>query len=682
MTMILVAIGCATLAACFFAASVGLQHGAVRATSTGESLGIRALGRVVRSPRWLAGTSLAVTGSALHITALSLAPLAIVQPIGVLSLVLTVLLGRRTTHVARVRKAVFAVCAGVGGFVVLAALAGTSPAAAVHPWQAQIVVGGALALAAAGLYTSGRTRCLVLATAAAVLFGLGSALIRAASENILGGGAVALGLLLAVEAVLLMLSGGWLMHQAYAAGPAAVVISATTVIDPLTAVAVGVGVYGEATHTSPTLAAWQVGFALFAVAGVLVLARSIPDSRDLKEPYVPNLPSTEGQLRILISADTFPPDVNGAAHFADRLARGLAGRGHEVHVVCPANTPKATVEFDGEITIHRIASLGTPFHPTFRVCAPWQASRAVPPLLEQLQPDLVHVQSHFTIGRAVLKAASERGIPAIATNHFMPENLLGYAPVPRSLRGPLARWAWRDLVRVYRQAQIVTAPTPRAVQLLEANGLPGSAQAVSCGIDIEHYTSDREDVPTTGTSVLFVGRLDKEKNIDHLIRAVATLPDVRAELVGDGACRESLIALADSLGVRDRIRFHGFVSDEDLVRAYQRCDMFCMPGTAELQSLATMEAMAAGRPVIAANAMALPHLVHPGVNGFLYPPGDVERLAAGIATLARDTAIRAEMGLASRKIIAGHEIGRTLEVFEGAYREVTGSRMQSAALAS
>ena len=280
MTTILVAIGCATLAACFFAASVGLQHGVVRATSTGESLGIRALGRVVRSPRWLAGTSLAVTGSALHITALSLAPLAIVQPVGVLSLVLTVLLGRRTTRVAGVRKAVFAVCAGVGGFVVLAALAGTSPAAAVHPWQAQIVVGGALALAAAGLYTSGRTRCLVLATAAAVLFGLGSALIRAASENILGGGAVAVGLLLAVEAVLLMLSGGWLMHQAYAAGPSAVVIAATTVIDPLTAVAVGIGVYGEATHTSPTLAAWQVGFAMFAVAGVLVLARSVPDSRD------------------------------------------------------------------------------------------------------------------------------------------------------------------------------------------------------------------------------------------------------------------------------------------------------------------------------------------------------------------------------------------------------------------
>jgi glycosyltransferase involved in cell wall biosynthesis len=682
MTLILVAICCATLAACFFAASVRLQHGAVRATSTDEALGIRALGRVVRSPRWLAGASLAVTGSALHITALSLAPLTIVQPIGVLSLVLTVLLSRRTTAVAGVRKAVFVVCAGVGGFVVLATLAGTPPVGAVHPWQAQIIIVGALALAAAGLYTRRRTRCLVLATAAAVLFGLGSALIRAASENILGSGAIAVGLLLVVEAVLLMLSGGWLLHQAYAAGPSAVVVAATTVIDPLTAVAVGLGLYGEAAHTSSTMAAWQVGFALFAVAGVLVLARSVPDSRDLKELYLPNVPSADGRLRIVISADTFPPDVNGAAHFTDRLARGLAGRGHEVHVICPANTPKATVEGDGEIIIHRIPSLGTPFHPTFRVCAPWQASRAVPALLERLQPDLVHVQSHFTIGRAMLKAASVREIPAVATNHFMPENLLGYAPVPRFLRGPLARWAWRDLVRVYRQAQLVTAPTPRAVQLLEANGLPVSAQAVSCGIDIEHYASGQDEVPTTGTSVLFVGRLDKEKNIDDLLRAVATLPDVRVDLVGDGTVRESLVALADSLGVRDRVRFHGFVSDEELVRAYQRCDMFCMPGTAELQSLATMEAMAAGRPVIAANAMALPHLVHPGDNGFLYPPGDVEQLAAGIATLARDAALRAEMGQASRKIIAGHEIGRTLEAFEGAYREVTGARARSEALAS
>jgi glycosyltransferase involved in cell wall biosynthesis len=678
MIQILIAIGCAALAACFFAAAVRLQHGAVRATNVGESLGVSTLGRVVRTPRWLGGTALAVTGSALHITALSLAPLAIVQPIGVLSLVLTVLPGARANGI---RKAVFAVCAGVGGFVVLAASAGAAPAATAPGWSAQFIVVGALALAAAGMATHGRARCLALATSAAVFFGLGSALIRAASGDILGGGAFGSGLLLAAEAVVLMVSGGWLMHQAYAAGPTGIVVAATTVIDPLTAVTVGLAFYGEAAHTTPATAFAQAGLALAAVAGVLVLARSVPDPRDLKEkPDMPITPPPGQRLRILISADTFPPDVNGAAHFADRLARGLAARGHDVHVVCPANTPKPTVVSDGQITVHRIKSLGTPFHPSFRICAPWQASRAAPALFDQIQPDVVHVQSHFSIGRAVLTTAHERGIPAIATNHFMPENLLGYAPVPQPLRGPIARWAWRDLVRVYRQADFVTAPTPRAVELLEANGLPG-AQAVSCGIDVSHYASgERSTGP--GMSVLFVGRLDKEKNVDELIRAMVPLPDVRADIVGDGSCREKLVALAADLGVLDRIRFHGFVSDEDLVRAYQRCDVFCMPGTAELQSLATMEAMAAGLPVIAADAMALPHLARPGINGFLYPPGDIDRLTAYLAELAHDPAIRTELGRASRKIIAGHGIERTLDVFSGLYHEAVDARHPSVALAS
>jgi glycosyltransferase involved in cell wall biosynthesis len=684
------AIALATLAACFFAASVGLQHRAVRAENSvapgNQALGPRVLGRVIRSRRWLIGTALAVTGSALHVTALSLAPLAVVQPVGVLSLVLTVLIGARARGVAlptQVGAAVISVCTGVGGFVVVAAMAGTSPAP-VRPGGVQIVVLGALALAAAGLHTRGRARCLALAASAAVLFGLGSALVRAASEDVLGGGAVVVGIGLAVEAVLLMVTGGWLMHQAYAAGPTAVVVAATTVLDPLTAVAVGLGVYGEAAHTSPITGFVQAGLALLAVAGVIVLARSVPDQRDLEEEQGMRKTRPLGgtALRILLSADTFPPDVNGAAHFADRLARGLAGRGHDVHVVCPAHNTSPGTESDGEITVHRIKSIGTPFHPSFRISTPWHASRAVPVLVDRLQPDVVHAQSHFSIGRALIRCATGREVPTIATNHFMPENLIGYAPLLRLLREPLARWAWRDLVKVYRLAHVVTAPTPRAVQLLETNGLPGSPRAVSCGIDIGHYAANRKETHAGETSVLFVGRLDAEKNIDELVRAVAQLPNVRAEIVGDGGCREALVALADSLGARDRVRFHGFVSDAELVRAYQRADIFCMPGTAELQSLATMEAMAAGLPVVAADAMALPHLVHPGVNGFLFTPGDIDGLRAGIAALAHDPGARTAMGEESRRIIAGHDIERTLDVFEGVYRDAAGVLAPARALAS
>jgi glycosyltransferase involved in cell wall biosynthesis len=668
----IIAIGCAALAACCYAAAVAREHSAVRAAGSGRLLSARELVSVLRSRRWQVGALLGVAGGGLHITALSLAPLVIVQPIGVLSLVMTVLVGFRTRGIAVapvVRAAVVSVCAGLAGFVVVATADGASSVGSIRPGPAQAVAAGALVLAATGLSARGRARCLLLAASAAVLFGTGSALIRAASQLIIQAGSVPGGLGLAAEAVLLMVAGGWLLHQAYASGPAAVVIAATTVIDPLSAVAVGIAFYGEAARTSLPQAATQAGFALLAVAGVIVLARSIPDPRPIDEEHdmpTPG-PSHGAGLRIVIGADTFPPDINGAANFADRLARGLARRGHDVHVICPQPRATATTDNDGVITVHRIPSLPTPFHPTFRFCTPWQASRAVQPLLERLRPDVVHVQAHFGVGRAVLSAAGQRGVPVIATNHFMPENLLGYAPIPHFVRAPLKRWAWRDLVRVYRDAQIVTAPTARAVQLLTANGLPGHPRAISCGIDLDHYAVQGPTAAAGRASVLFVGRLDQEKNVDQLIGAVAAVPGVRAEIVGDGACRERLTALAESLGVRERVRFRGFVSDRELVLAYQRAAVFCMPGTAELQSLATMEAMAAGLPVIAADAMALPHLVKPGVNGFLYQPGDIAQLAAGIAQLIGDAAGRAAMGRASRTMIAAHAIENTLDAFEDIY---------------
>jgi len=97
-----------------------------------------------------------------------------------------------------------------------------------------------------------------------------------------------------------------------------------------------------------------------------------------------------------------------------------------------------------------------------------------------------------------------------------------------------------------------------------------------------------------------------------------------------------------------------------------------MPGIAELQSLVTLEAMSAGKPVVAADAMALPHLVRPGRNGWLYTPGDVDGLSAALGALLADPVTRARMGAASREIVAGHALDATLDRFENVYTEVTG----------
>src|SRR5207245_8106639 len=105
---------------------------------------------------------------------------------------------------------------------------------------------------------------------------------------------------------------------------------------------------------------------------------------------------------------------------AHQLATGLAGRGHNVHVICPSDTgPARTDELDG-ITVHRLRSHRTPYHPTFRICLPWQVRAATAALLDEIEPDLVHVQAHFVVGRALVRNATGRQIPAIAADHFMP----------------------------------------------------------------------------------------------------------------------------------------------------------------------------------------------------------------------------------------------------------------------
>ncbi|MGH3713849.1 MAG: glycosyltransferase [Micromonosporaceae bacterium] len=388
-------------------------------------------------------------------------------------------------------------------------------------------------------------------------------------------------------------------------------------------------------------------------------------------------------LRVVIGADTFPPDVNGAARFAHRYAVGLAGRGHDVHVVAPSPDGPAQVEHIDGITVHRLASYRTGVHPTFRICPPWQAAAATRGLLRELAPDVVHVQAHFSVGRGLVRAASQAGVPLVATNHFMPENLFAYAKVPGWLRAGAARLAWRDLVRVFRDADAVTAPTPRAVQLLHDNGLPPGATPISCGIDLQRHTAAAPRPASAGATVLFVGRLDEEKRVDELLRAVALLPPwVCAEIVGDGAFRDTWQQLARTLRIADRVTFHGYVDDAALLQAYARCDVFCMPGVAELQSLVTLEAMAAGKPVVAADAMALPHLVRPGENGYLFPPGDIATLADRLMAVLADPGTTARMGATSRRLVTTHDLTNTLDAYQSLYHHLLGTDVRQVAAAA
>jgi glycosyltransferase involved in cell wall biosynthesis len=654
----------AVLGAVFFAFAARLQHDAVRATDGA----LRVL-ELLRRPRWLLGLVLLVVGAGVHAAALGMAPLSVVQPVGVVAIGITAVLDGRRRELPAVAWTTF----GVGAFVLLAAGSATSTAVVPEAEvKAALLALGLIAVPGlvGVLSTRPAVRALGFGAAGGVAYGFVSVLMRSVSQDVQQGGLAWSTAFSAAGIAAALVVGGWFIQHAYASGPPHVAVACLTVVDPLVAVGIGAGLLGEATRTSVLVGAAELACAAVAVGGVVALART----RTL--PAVPTRSETtvtNGRaMRIVIAAETFPPDVNGAARFAHRLATGLAGRDHDVHVICVSPDGAARTERVDGITVHRVRSHRTPFHRTFRIGLPWQVRREVGALLEELRPDLVHVQAHFVVGRYVLRQAVALGVPTVATNHFMPENLFGHAHVPAWLQGMASRWAWRDLGRVFGLADVVTAPTPRAVQLLHDNGFPARAVPVSCGIDIDRYRGRRPVRHTDAPTVLFVGRLDEEKRVDELLRALALVPRLHAEIVGDGSCRAEWELLARDLGITDRVRFRGFVSESELLDAYAAADVFCMPGIAELQSLATMEAMAAGKPVVVADAMALPHLCKPGRNGWLFTPGDVRGLADRLHAVTSDPTITARMGAASSDLIAAHAIDTTLDTFESLYARALG----------
>ncbi|MGQ1837255.1 glycosyltransferase [Kocuria turfanensis] len=380
--------------------------------------------------------------------------------------------------------------------------------------------------------------------------------------------------------------------------------------------------------------------------------------------------TTDRPLTVLLGAETYPPDVNGAAQFAHRLARGLHERGHRVHVVCArtGRGPSARAEDDGVVE-HRLRSHRAFTHPYFRLCFPWQVAGEIRRVFDEVAPDVVHVQCHYILGRLLVREARRRGIRTVGTNHFVPENLEPFLPFPQWFLDLYRRVSWRDMVRVLGRCDVVTAPTPLAVQTMVSNGFPDTVLAVSNGIRISDYEAHAGEHADHGPhpTVLFTGRLAVEKNVDVLIEAMSLLPaelGAHLELAGDGEQRAGLEKLALALGVGDRVHFLGYVPDEELRAAYLRADVFCQPGTAELQSLVTLEAMSASRPVVLADARALPHLAEDGVNGWLFRPGDARDLAHKLAlVLGATTEERARMGRESRRKVAQHSFPRTLETF-------------------
>jgi len=383
-------------------------------------------------------------------------------------------------------------------------------------------------------------------------------------------------------------------------------------------------------------------------------------------------------MRIMIVTDQYPPMVGGVPTITHDLAVDLAHRGHQVSVVAPSHDTRDMRLFEHKVHVYRFSSFEWPTYQGLRIAfLPFMPVRN---LIKEGDPDIIHIHSPVVLGNIAQVLAGWSGKPAIATNHYLPINMC-WSLAARPLIGKhFSNVAYSYLMQFYNRCAYVTVPTKTALDLLHDHGLHAPARTISNGIDLKVFTPgecdphilQRYNLPGDRPVVIHVNRLSEEKRIDVLLDAAARMQsDATIALVGTGPMEAKLRAQADKLNLGDRVRFLGLVSDADLLALRRSSEIFVIPSEADLQSLSTMEAMACGLPVIAANACALPELVHHDKNGFLFQPGNSNELARYLDILLNDANLRKYMGKESLKIIVKHDRLRVLEEWEELYRRLS-----------
>jgi len=409
-------------------------------------------------------------------------------------------------------------------------------------------------------------------------------------------------------------------------------------------------------------------------------------------------------MRVLM-VQTFYYYRGGDSTYMLSLSKLLEEKGHEVVPFAmqhPQNLPSpyarffvSEVDFPGLL---RASSPAAVWKVATRSIYNGEARRKIAALADEVKPDIAHFHNiHAHLTTSIVAPLRKRGIPIVWTLHdyrlICPNtsllsrgeicercipNRFYEAMLQRCKKGSLAASFIAMLTTLYERLERIPTRIDRFVtpseflrsKLIEGGFGPGRIACVPNFVDLALYAGRPER-----DYFCYLGRLSHEKGLDILIRAVAKLETGRLLIVGDGPEADDLKALALELGT-SRVEFAGYRSGEELKRILAESQFLVLPSRwYENLPFAVMEAFASSKAVVASRIGGIPEMVDDGVNGLLFPPGDVEALAACLRRMLGDRGAREEMGRRGREKaerLYGRE--RHYERIEGIYREVIAAK--------
>jgi glycosyltransferase involved in cell wall biosynthesis len=377
-------------------------------------------------------------------------------------------------------------------------------------------------------------------------------------------------------------------------------------------------------------------------------------------------------MRVAHFTNTYLPNVNGVSRSVSTFREALTRLGHTVFVFAPG----ASGYQDEAPYIFRYPAFELK---QFNYSISIPASRQVNWVLPRLKPHVIHSNHPVLLGDIAARRAQKLGVPLVFTFHTRYTEYSHYVPVNQAfVKGVIVE----GLARYLRRCQHIVTPSDSIRNMLADNGITERVTTIPTGIDLEPYqrADGREIRNRFGwrdqTVIVSLGRLAEEKNWKTLLQACAYViserQDVRLMLVGDGPQRKELENFASELGIEQQVVFIGRVPFEQVPDYLKAGDLFCYASTTETQGLVTMEAMAAGLPVVAVGATGTSDVVEDGVQGIL-TEDDPQALAGGIRIVISDAELRGKLRLNLPNKVEQFDMmvqaRRMLDVYERAIKD-------------
>src|SRR5438046_1909485 len=377
-------------------------------------------------------------------------------------------------------------------------------------------------------------------------------------------------------------------------------------------------------------------------------------------------------------------NMGGPALHVAYLTAGLRERGYETTLVAGTlargEDSMAFVADELGVEVERVEALQREISPWRDVLAILRLAR----IIRRVRPQILHTHTAKAgaVGRlAALFAGDAR--PPIVVHTFHGHVLRGYFdPVRTAGFRLLERW-------LARMSTALVAVSPQVRDDLVALGVAPRERfvVVRLGIELEQRVAAEQDGRGESRRVLgiapdrfavgWIGRMTGVKRTDDVLRAFRRLRDRGVDaclcMIGDGPDRPAVERRAHELGVMRDTLFLGY--QEDVAPYYAAFDAMILPSINEGTPVSAMEALAAGRPVVATRVGGVPDVVQEGRDGFLVDPGATDDLAERLTRLARDPDLRERMGAAGReRVLPRHAVARLIEDVDRLYRSLLRAR--------